>query len=87
MGRSPRLTSKDMTRQELPIPSTSLRNFIAEGRQNRPSDKIKVTKLTIHNTDNTATGANAKAHSSFVIAVPGLRLLRMPRFLSVSRSD
>jgi hypothetical protein len=46
MGRSPRLTSKDMTRQELPIPSTSLRNFIAEGRQNRPSDKIKVTKLT-----------------------------------------
>jgi N-acetylmuramoyl-L-alanine amidase CwlA len=55
-----------MTRQELLDSINLSEEFISVGRPNRPGDKIEVTKLTIHNTDNTDKGANAKAHSSFV---------------------
>ncbi len=40
--------------------------LIGENRPNRPGDTIQVRRLTIHNTDNTDAGADAKAHSSFV---------------------
>jgi N-acetylmuramoyl-L-alanine amidase CwlA len=55
-----------MTRQELLDSINLSEEFIAADRQNRPGDKIEVRKLTIHNTDNSDKGANAKAHSSFV---------------------
>jgi len=55
-----------MTRKELLDSINLSEELIAAGRPNRPGDKITVSKLTIHNTDNTDKGANAKAHSSFV---------------------
>ncbi len=55
-----------MTRQELLESINLSEELIAAGRGNRPGDTIKVSRLTIHNTDNTDKGANAKAHSSFV---------------------
>lgn len=41
-------------------------DMIAAGRPNRPGTPITVSKLTIHNTSNTAKGANAKAHAKWV---------------------
>jgi N-acetylmuramoyl-L-alanine amidase len=55
-----------MTRKELLNSINLSEELIAKDRPNRPGDKIDVKKLTIHNTDNTGKGANAKAHSSFV---------------------
>ncbi|MDH7809537.1 MULTISPECIES: penicillin-insensitive murein endopeptidase [unclassified Rhizobium] len=48
------------------ISSTILPEFIPEGKRNRPGTRISPTSITIHNTDNTNRGANAKAHSRFV---------------------
>lgn len=41
-------------------------DIIPSGRPNRPGTKIAVSKITVHNTSNTASGATAKAHSRFV---------------------
>jgi N-acetylmuramoyl-L-alanine amidase CwlA len=43
-----------------------IKDFIPEGRPNRPGRKINPTHVTIHNTSNTRAGADAKAHSRFV---------------------
>lgn len=49
------------------LQSVNLREeLIASGRKNRPGTKIRPASITIHNTDNTARGADARAHSSFV---------------------
>lgn len=40
--------------------------LIATGRPNRSGTAILPTKITIHNTDNSAKGADAHAHSRFV---------------------
>lgn len=42
------------------------KEFIAEGRKNRPGRKISVSAITVHNTDNANRGADATAHSRFV---------------------
>lgn len=54
-----------MTRDELQASLNLTQDFIPVGRPNRPGTKIKPTFLTIHNTDNTTKGADAKAHASF----------------------
>jgi N-acetylmuramoyl-L-alanine amidase len=41
-------------------------DLIPAGKQNRPGDNITVSYITIHNTDNPNSGADAKAHSKFV---------------------
>lgn len=40
--------------------------LIPEGRPNRPGTPLKASKLTVHNTSNTAKGADAKKHSKWV---------------------
>lgn len=41
-------------------------DFIAQGRNNRPGRACSCTHITIHETDNTAAGANAAAHARYV---------------------
>lgn len=41
-------------------------NLIAAGRPNRPGQTMSPTHITIHNTSNTNTGADAMAHARFV---------------------
>lgn len=41
-------------------------NFIPESNSNRPQTKITPRYITIHNTDNTARGANCLAHARYV---------------------
>ncbi|WP_162009740.1 peptidoglycan recognition protein family protein [Methylocystis heyeri] len=41
--------------------------IIPAGHPNRPGKKLLVSGVTIHNTDNTNKGADAKAHSKFLI--------------------
>ena len=41
-------------------------DFIPESNRNRPQTKITPQYITIHNTDNTARGANSLAHAKFV---------------------
>ncbi|MGZ5445411.1 MAG: peptidoglycan recognition protein family protein [Thermoanaerobaculia bacterium] len=55
-----------MTRDELQASLNLTQDFVPAGRQNRPGTKIEPTFLTIHNTDNTSKGADARAHASFV---------------------
>lgn len=55
-----------MTRTELGATLNLTTEFIPEGRPNRPGSPINIQKITIHNTSNTAKGADAKAHSKFV---------------------
>ena len=40
--------------------------LVAPGRPNRSGKPMRPTKVTIHNTDNSAKGADAHAHSRFV---------------------
>lgn len=48
------------------MPVEVTREFIAVGRPNRPGTALRPRSVTIHNTDNAARGAGAKAHSRFV---------------------
>ena len=40
--------------------------FIPAGASNRPGRALKIEFITIHNTDNSAPGANAKAHARYM---------------------
>ncbi|MDO4269885.1 MAG: N-acetylmuramoyl-L-alanine amidase [Eubacteriales bacterium] len=42
-------------------------DFIPEGSRARPGEKREIKYLVIHETDNFSAGANAKAHSSFIL--------------------
>lgn len=48
-----------------------IQDFIPRGRRNRPGVRINPTSITIHNTDNTAPGADARAHARFAKAGAG----------------
>lgn len=43
-----------------------VQDFIPTGASNRPGTRISPSKITIHNTDNTAPGADAAAHARYV---------------------
>lgn len=43
-----------------------VQDFIPAGSANRPGKRLEPTAITIHNTDNTAPGANAAAHARYV---------------------
>lgn len=58
--------AQTMDRIELGKALNLTEESIATGRDNRPGIIIKPTSITIHNTDNSAPGANANAHSRFV---------------------
>jgi len=45
---------------------TIIQDFIPKGRENRPALPNPMTYITIHNTDNSSKGANAKAHANYV---------------------
>lgn len=55
-----------MTREELLNSINLTEDLIPKGKKNRPGTTIKVSSITIHNTDNEDKGADAKAHSAFV---------------------
>jgi endonuclease G, mitochondrial len=55
-----------MTRTQLLNSIGLIEELIAPGRPNRSGRAITVRYLTIHNTDNTSPGADARAHSRFV---------------------
>lgn len=42
-----------------------VQDFIPSKNSNRPGTKFSATSVTIHNTDNTAAGANAAAHAKY----------------------
>jgi N-acetylmuramoyl-L-alanine amidase CwlA len=42
-----------------------IQDFIPAGNSNRPGTRIAPTKITIHNTDNTDSGADAAAHAKY----------------------
>ena len=42
-----------------------IQDFIPAGNSNRPGTRITPTKITIHNTDNTNSGADAAAHAKY----------------------
>ncbi len=48
------------------VRSSVLKEYIPEGNRNRPGTNISPSSITVHNTDNTNKGADAKAHSKFV---------------------
>ncbi|MFP3822282.1 N-acetylmuramoyl-L-alanine amidase, partial [Bacillus sp. SIMBA_008] len=41
-------------------------DFIPAGNNNRPGYAMTPIYITVHNTANTAVGANAKSHASYV---------------------
>jgi len=43
-----------------------VQDFIPKGRRNRPGHKLNPKYITIHDTANTQTGADAKAHAAYV---------------------
>jgi N-acetylmuramoyl-L-alanine amidase len=43
-----------------------IKEFIPVGNQNRPGTTINVTRITVHNTSNSSSGADAKSHSNLV---------------------
>lgn len=49
-----------------------IQDFIPQGRRNRPGYKLKVNYITIHDTANTSTGADAKAHATYIKTYPDL---------------
>ena len=55
-----------MTRTELGNLLNVEEDFIPEGKKNRPRTPNSLKYITIHNTDNTNVGADARAHSKFV---------------------
>jgi N-acetylmuramoyl-L-alanine amidase CwlA len=55
-----------MNRQELGRSLNLIEELIAAGRPNRPGQRIAPRSVTIHNTSNTGSRADAKAHSRFV---------------------
>ena len=55
-----------MNRQELGRSLNLIEELIAPGRPNRPGNRIAPRYVTIHNTSNTGSRADAKAHSRFV---------------------
>jgi N-acetylmuramoyl-L-alanine amidase CwlA len=42
-----------------------VQDFVPVGNSNRPGKKLTPTFITIHNTDNASTGANAAAHAKY----------------------
>ena len=55
-----------MNRQELGQSLNLIEELIAAGRPNRPGSPIAPRFVTIHNTSNTGSKADARAHSRFV---------------------
>lgn len=49
--------------EDIPV----MTDFIPEGSRARPGEQREIKWLVIHETDNTSAGANAAAHSSFVL--------------------
>lgn len=43
-----------------------IKSFIPETRHNRPGVKITPTSITVHNTGNTSSGADARMHASYI---------------------
>ena len=43
-----------------------IKDFIPEGRQNRPAGKNKLQYIAVHNTDNYSVGANALNHAQYL---------------------
>jgi hypothetical protein len=57
---------ESISRQELGQLLNLEIDLVAEGRQNRPGNKIAPKYITIHNTSNTSKGADARAHANMV---------------------
>ncbi len=55
-----------MDRQELDSLINIEDNLIPAEKHNRPGDKIRPTYITIHNTGNSTTGADARAHAKYL---------------------
>ncbi|HEY0625856.1 MAG TPA: N-acetylmuramoyl-L-alanine amidase [Allosphingosinicella sp.] len=55
-----------MNRQELGRSLNLIEEMIAAGRPNRPGSPIAPRYITVHNTSNTGSRADARAHSRFV---------------------
>lgn len=55
-----------MTREEFGKQINLEVDLIPSGRRNRPSTAIKLTNITVHNTDNEAAGADVRAHAKFL---------------------
>jgi N-acetylmuramoyl-L-alanine amidase len=55
-----------MNRQQLGALLNLEENLIPRGRTNRPGTANSLSYITIHNTDNTDAGADARAHGNFV---------------------
>lgn len=51
---------------------TIIQDFIPQGRRNRPGYKMEPRYITIHDTANTQTGADARAHARYVKTYPNL---------------
>jgi hypothetical protein len=49
-----------------------IQDFIPQGRRNRPGYKLEPRYITIHDTANTQTGADARAHARYVKTYPDL---------------
>jgi len=43
-----------------------IKEYIPNGNQNRPGTNISVSKITVHNTSNPSSGADAQSHSNLV---------------------
>ena len=43
-----------------------VQDFIPPTHSNRPGTRLRPTHITIHNTDNTNPGADARAHARYV---------------------
>ncbi|MFY7912866.1 MAG: N-acetylmuramoyl-L-alanine amidase family protein [Emticicia sp.] len=55
-----------MTRQEFGQQLNLLEDLVPIGKQNRPQTPLAATFITIHNTDNVSSSANALAHARFL---------------------
>ena len=51
---------------------TIVQDFIPPGRRNRPGYKLEPRYITVHDTANTQTGADARAHANYLKSAPNL---------------
>lgn len=49
-----------------------IKDFIPSGRRNRPGYKLEPRYITVHDTANTQTGADARAHANYLKSAPNL---------------
>lgn len=73
LGFDAMTAARDVRAEPLATGPAVIRDFLPVGFPTRPGTRIRATSITIHNTDNTSTGAGAKAHNQYIRGADAVR--------------